>query len=245
MRRRTDMDKIKHVARTLLYLDIQPTAYSPIVVRHPFTSSGFVRVRNESGETGIADLLNKPEDLALWRRQIAGQIDRTDSAYKIFHMLNKIYYLTFVKLAAPALSERDLGRILADAWVQEESPGLDPNINVEDLVALFRSIAPKYLMKKKELQQYQALEDPITIYRGVTSYNAQNIRSISWALDRRTAERFAHHFGEDGTVYEARVSKAHIFAVFLGRNEWEVIVDPKHLEQVMEAPTQDMGMEMT
>ena len=62
-------------------------------------------------------------------------------------------------------------------------------------------------------------------------------------LDRDTAEWFAHRFGEDGTVYEAQIAKAHILAVFLGRTEWEVVVDPKYLEQVQESSAQDMGME--
>ena len=98
-------------------------------------------------------------------------------------------------------------------------------------------------MDAEELRQLQALEDPVTVYRGVTPHNARNIRALSWTLDRDTAEWFAHRFGEDGTVYEAQIAKAHILAVFLGRNEWEVVVDPKYLEQVQESPVQDMGME--
>ena len=50
--------------------------------------------------------------------------------------------------------------------------------------------------------------------------------------DRDTAEWFAHRFGEEGTVYEAQISKEHILAFFNGRNESEVVVDPKYLEPV-------------
>ena len=63
-------------------------------------------------------------------------------------------------------------------------------------------------------------------------------------LDRDTAEWFAHRFGEDGTVYEAQIAKAHIFALFLGRNESETVVDPQYLEQVMEVSGPQFGIHM-
>ena len=40
-------------------------------------------------------------------------------------------------------------------------------------------------------------------------------------------------------------SKEHILAYFNGRNESEVVVDPKYLEQIMESPKPEMGMQMT
>ena len=83
-------------------------------------------------------------------------------------------------------------------------------------------------MDEEEYAVYQSLEDPVTVYRGVTSYNAKNIKALSWTLDRDTAEWFAHRFGEEGTVYEAQISKEHILAFFNGRNESEVVVDPKY-----------------
>lgn len=82
-------------------------------------------------------------------------------------------------------------------------------------------------------------------YRGVTSYNAKNIKALSWTLDRDTAEWFAYRFGEEGTVYEAQIQKEHILAFFNGRNESEVVVDPKYLEQIMESPEPEIGMRMT
>ena len=91
-------------------------------------------------------------------------------------------------------------------------------------------------MDEEERTAHQALEDTVTVYRGVTPYNAKNIRALSWTLDRKTADRFAHRFGEEGTVYEAQIRKEHILALFTGRSESEVIVDPQHLEQIVESP---------
>ena len=245
MRKETDLAKIKAVAHTFLVMDIQPTAHAPVVVSHPFTNSGFVGVRDVEGNLAIADLLNKPEDCCLWRERIGQYIDQADSAYQVFLLLNKPYMLTFLKYTAPSLSERDLGQILANAWILNEMPNMDPNISKRELVSLFRSVSPGYLMDEGELRQYQELEDTVTVYRGVTSYNAKNIKALSWTLDRETAEWFAHRFGEEGTIYEAQVRKEHILALFTGRNESEVIVDPRHLEQIMESPEPGFDMHMT
>ena len=73
------------------------------------------------------------------------------------------------------------------------------------------------------------------MFRGVTSINSDNLRALSWTLDYETADWFAHRFDEDGTVYEARIDKAHIFALFNGRGESEIVLDPKHLKDIAQA----------
>lgn len=244
MRNETDLAKVKRTAHLFLDLDIQLTDYSPLVVSHPFTNSGIVGFRDDDGNISFGNLIENPADLTRWRQQVGEQIDLSETAYEIFLLINKSYYLAFLKYAAPALSEKDLGQMLSSAWILNEMPNQDPNISKGELVNLFHSVSPEYLMDEEEQQQYQELEDPVTIYRGVTSYNAKNIRALSWTLDRKTAEWFAHRFGEEGTVYEAQIQKSHILAFFGGRNESEVIVDPKHLEQIMEAPEPEMGMKM-
>ncbi len=96
---------------------------------------------------------------------------------------------------------------------------------------MFRSVDPKLLMNEEEYALFQGLDDVVTIYRGVTPYNAENVDALSWTLDQKTAEWFAHRFGEEGTVYKAQIEKAHIYAVFTGRNELEVIIDPKQVQK--------------
>jgi len=58
-------------------------------------------------------------------------------------------------------------------------------------------------------------------------------------MDRNTAEWFANRFGENGTVYEAQIQKQHIYAYFSGRNESEVIVDPKYLMELTQLQTME------
>lgn len=245
MRRYTDLPGVKAVARMLLAQDIQPTAHAPVIVSHPFTSSGIVGLRETDRNITFGDLMGSPDDLARWRQMVGEQIDGADSAISIFSLLNRSYYMAFIKYAAPYLSEKDLGQLLSSAWILNETPNQDPNINKRELVSLFRSVSPQHLMDEEELRRYQELDDPITVYRGVTSYNAGNVRALSWTLERKTAEWFAHRFGEKGTVYKAQIPKKHILPFFNNRGEAEVVLDPKHLEQVLEPPKPEMGMRMT
>ena len=43
-------------------------------------------------------------------------------------------------------------------------------------------------------------------YRGVTTFNAKNVKALSWTLDRSVVEWFASRFDEDGTVYQAQIN---------------------------------------
>ena len=110
---------------------------------------------------------------------------------------------------------------------------------------MFKATSPEYLMDAEELMQLQEMDDTVTIYRGVTSHNQKNIKALSWTLDRDKAEWFAHRFDEEGTVYEAQIDKENILALFNGRNEAEVIVDPRYLKNIMESPEPEQSLHMT
>ena len=63
MPRETDLLRVKLVAHTLLDVQIQETALSPVIVSHPFTSSGISALRNEDGSLSMVDLIRKcPSD---------------------------------------------------------------------------------------------------------------------------------------------------------------------------------------
>lgn len=113
MKEKTDLDKLKVGARAFLYLDIQPTDFSPIIVKHPFTDSGFVAIRGLDGNIVMTDLLNNLSDKKQWQKQIERQIDTAESACEIFEMVTNSYSLGFLKYTVPYLSAQDLGAICA------------------------------------------------------------------------------------------------------------------------------------
>jgi len=98
------------------------------------------------------------------------------------------------------MDAKDFSEYLADYWVSTESPNSDPNFSKKQLVRLFSQADKRYLMSEDEYRQYLLLPEKLTVYRGVTSHNAKNIKALSWTLNRDKAEWFAHRFGEDVTV---------------------------------------------
>lgn len=231
MKKHTDLDGVKQVASALLFTDIEKTKYSPMVVQHPFTNTGVTAISVE-GSFRLLNLLENPEDLNIWRQSMRQQIDNVETPYQIYSLINSPYALTFLRFSEPYLSKEDFSSILADAWMMSEYANRDANVSKERLVSMFKQADRAKLMNKMERTRLDALEDPVTVYRGVTSYNAQNVRALSWTLDYDTAVWFAHRFGEDGMVYQAQIKKEHIFALLTGRNESEVVLDPKYLEDI-------------
>lgn len=240
MRKETDLEGVRSIAKQLVMVDLHLTKFSPMAVQHPFTSIGIVAMPLDEG-IRILDITKSKKDLASWQDFIKKQIDHTKNAYHIYMMTNKPYSLTFLKMASPFLSQKDFSEILANAWIQSENPNLDVNVTSRKLLSMFKDADPQILMDDEERAQLEELDKTVTVYRGVTSYNADNIKTLSWTLDYNTAKWFAHRFDEDGTVYKATISKDHIHALFNGRNESEVIVDPKYLMGIEQAQNPDIG----
>ena len=241
---KSDLDAVKRTAKFLLYTEINLTEFSPIVVQHPFTSSGFTMV-NKNGKPEFIDITSSEDNADEWRKTVSQQIEEARNAFQIYMMTNKPYGMTFLKFATPHLSKEDFSAILSDAWIRSENPNDDPNLPQSKLVEMFASADKSYLMTVEEKQVYDELPTVVTVYRGVTSYNAENIKALSWTLDKDVAEWFSKRFEEDGTVYEAQIHKNHVLAYFGGRNESEVIVDPKYLFDITAVEDQNESFELT
>ena len=234
----TDINQIKAKAKLFLMLDLQPVEKYPFIVKHPFTDSNYT-LDQDSGT--LVNLLEDDAALERWRTQIAKQIESADNVHRISMMLTKSYRSAFLKYTMEYMDVKDFSEYLSDYWVSTESPNSDPNFSKKQLVRLFSQADKRYLMTGEEYKQYLLLPDTLTIYRGVTSHNAKNIKALSWTLDRDKAEWFAHRFGEDGTVYEAEIDKKHILAFFTSRNEAEVVVNPAYLQNINEAENMENG----
>lgn len=84
-------------------------------------------------------------------------------------------------------------------------------------------------MNEKEHAALAALPETMTVYRGVG--HARFKLGLSWTLDKERAEWFANRFaganGRRAHVYAGEVAKKDVLAHFLGRNENEVVIDPR------------------
>lgn len=246
MLKETNMNGVKSVARTFAMLEPKETPYSPIVIMHPFTNSGFVVLKNEfSSETECANIMEDKMARQRWQKDLKERINGFTSLSQVFMFLMKPYRLVFLKHAMPYVSEKDYSENLANAWITEEAPNSNPNFTANQLIALFKQANPKYLMDEKEYRKFQRLGERITVYRGVTTHNADRVKALSWTAKQSKAEWFANRFGEEGMVYQAEISKDHIYAFFDGRNESEIILDPNYLMNLTEVQETEVGFAMT
>ena len=173
MKPTTDIEQVKSIARALLMTEVYKTPYSPMVVQHPFTSSGFVATTKD-GVMQLIDITESEENLQAWQSFMRKQINSTDNAYEIYMMTNKPYSLTFLKYASPYLSKADFSKILADAWIRSENPNCDTNVSKSKLISMFKQADPHELMLEDEL------EDEIG---NSTEYSFEIVEGISgWVI---------------------------------------------------------------
>ena len=227
----TDLLAVKIIAKELLLTEIHLTEFSPSIVQHPFTATGYIAERNDNG-IKITNLVEDAEGLKAWQENIKARIDEAETPYDIYKLINKPYALTFLKFAEPYLSKEDMSAILSDAWIRSENPNSDVNVSKEELISYFENSDAEFLMNEQEIEIMNSLSDTVTVFRGVTQRNADNINALSWTLEKQKAEWFANRFGEEGVVYEAQIPKENVLAVFTGRNEAEVVVNPKCLQNI-------------
>lgn len=238
---KTDLQRVKSLAKALLFMEPELTEYAPVIIHHPFTTSGMVGLQDEQGNLRIGNIVESQEDRKQWQKQMARIIDDASDVFGLYHKIEKPYVLGFLKFAAPNLSKADFSTILADAWIRSEQPNHDPNLSQSKLLAMFRAADPKILMDAEEQEKLEALGDTVTVYRGVHSAKSNGVKAMSWTLDQETAAWFAGRYGRQGCVYEAKIEKAHICALFLGRNESEVILNPKYLTDITQVQTMEQG----
>lgn len=233
MLEKTNLDAVKKVAKMFVDLDIQETQFGSLVIKHPFTESGITMTRGEDGQPQMADLLNDMVAFENWKQEVKGIIDSKDSAASIFWLVVKSYRLAFLKYTKGYLDKKDLSSILSECWIMVEYPNRDPNLSKREIVALFKKCEPTIVMDKDEREAYNALPEIITIYRGIIEKKAVNVKGMSWTTNLETARWFAKRFGKRGIVYSATIEKRYVYAYFLRRNEFETVVDPAKLQNIV------------
>ena len=101
MRKETDLGGVKAIAKTLLMTAVNQTPYSPMLVQHPFTSTGLIPFPTEMNK-GFqpVDITLNEDNLKIWRKSVSQIIDEAENPYHIYMLLNPPYALTFLKLAS-------------------------------------------------------------------------------------------------------------------------------------------------
>lgn len=85
---------------------------------------------------------------------------------------------------------------------------------------------PPFMLEKGDMEAFEALPDPITVYRGDCPDGGW-----SWTLDRRVAEFFAQRFG-NYDLLEGTAPKSHVFGYLKSRREEEVLIRREHVHDI-------------
>ena len=85
MKKETDLNGVRAIAKTLLMIAVNRTPYSPVLVQHPLTYNGLVALPSEKYE-GFQpiDITLNEENLKRWQESISQTIDETENPYHIY-----------------------------------------------------------------------------------------------------------------------------------------------------------------
>lgn len=230
MKQKTNLDAVKETAIAFLNMDVEPTALAPMFVMHPVFENGFVFF---PGESTPGNILDDADALRKARQMVRDKIDNTMSATGVFMIIRKSYRLTFFKYIAEYLSDVDYSQLWADAWVMSENPNQDVNVSISAAVRYFKKANKQYMMDEDELNVYNKLPEEFEVYRGVAV--GRNPKGLSWTRNYNTAEWFAHRYdkeNEKGYVQVATAKREDVLAYFNARNEDELVISPKSLQEI-------------
>lgn len=175
----------------------------PLVYQVPIFSNGHANAQYMWKK----EALKKAEDENNWDRYIFTH----ERPYRI-HAFQTIMH---------RLSPTEYWRIFGEIWTDTENQWQ----NKSDFKRLLNSKRQnrEAMMTEEEIEFLAGLPEQVTIYRGCRKRLNEN--GMSWTLDYEKAKWFMNRLNQsgDGKILEAVVPKHEIYAVFLGRNESEVL----------------------
>ena len=206
------MERLIQERNELLHPDLEPYLETdgvlgaqirhPLVYQVPLISNGSANVQYAQKKQGLEDAL------------IAG-------AYGRFIFLHeRPYRLQAFITIADKLPDAKYWSLLSSIWTDTENGWQ----NIEQWKELFGSSRPSrsFLMDEDEHFAFDNLGENFTVYRGCQK--DVNEDGISWTLKREKAQWFANRFQKDGVVLEKAITKQDAVALFIGRDESEVVV---------------------
>ena len=90
------------------------------IISHPYANSAF----NMDSKGKLVNLLEDEKAAQDFRNHIFKKIDKTDDLMKFILLLNKPYYLYWLKRIRPYLNETDFALLFKEIWVLSENPQL-------------------------------------------------------------------------------------------------------------------------
>lgn len=225
MRKKTDIEQVRQIAETLLYVDVKETEFVWFLV-HPFFNQRHIMLHKD--DKTLTDILASKENLDKARKLYLEMIREAD-LWRIVCLMHKPYRPLLFKLAHEYLSEEDYNELLAYVWTGTENPNQDANVSIPQWIRFFKKANMQYLMSEEDREFYDNLPDgPITVYRGVGQ--GREPYGLSWTINEDTARWFANRWkNPDAYMFKGQCYKKDVLAYFNSRGEDELVVSVKDI----------------
>ena len=125
------------------------------LVVHPFFSNRLVYFAEDT-EQPFHDILSNDASLQKAIRHYKGLIEKSESIDSIVLLLNGPYRLQFLNIIQQGLSPDEMGKLLANVWVDNERPNNDV-IPLSTIIKWFKKASRQSLMDAEELAYYDSL----------------------------------------------------------------------------------------
>lgn len=233
---KTDIDKVKDVAKLLLKIPIKNIKES-LFISHPFYSSPIYPDTKNTGKFSKTNglLMIVSDDKA--RKEVESQyeelINKSTDVYSIIGLITRSYRMQFYKLIMDYLSSKDYAKLASFIWTDCEFPSSQRVITKNQWIKIFRTADKKYLMSSQELEHIDKLPDEFPIYRGFgTNASDANVlfrswTGLSWTTNPQKAVWFAKRFNlkEQIVLKIEHFKKTDVLAYFDIRDEDEIVAD--------------------
>ena len=225
----TNIDKVRYVSKQLLRLvPVDPVKGFEFIVQHPFTNSPV----SMSRDGRMLDLTNR-KDYEEWIDIIEELIDRVSVEHILYHMINTPWNLTWLDFVKEYLSEKDFAVFLGYAWVSQENPNMDVNVDNGEAIKWFKKVNKKHLMNKEDYEYWKSLPEKVTLYRGVG--RGRKELGLSWTENKEKAEWFRDRWGnEEGKLLKVIADKKYCLCYFNSRGEHEIVLDVQAVKDLVQ-----------
>lgn len=224
-----NLDKIKSMAYSFLYLDMEQDKQLPFFVHHPFFDS--VMICDDEG------IFNAMEDKERYNRFLSAYNDncikRVKDLTDVMCLIRNNYKVCFLRFLyeSDAITLKECGNELA-RWWSSVNVNHDVNVSKTAVMKWLKAADKNVFMNEEDYTVYSTLPDNVTVYRGVQ--NKDHAKGFNWSLSKDVATRFATdiYYKKEGFLCEAKVAKKDIIAYTDQRNEKEIILDYNRIDDI-------------
>jgi hypothetical protein len=166
------------------------------------------------------------------KRQAVARAESDGNWQKVLWLHEKPYRMSVFLRVRERMSDRDYWQTLASLWLETENLHEDQHEWVVALTA-DRACRSQSLMDETERAILAGLDEEVSVYRGFRLRGRH--LAPSWTLDAARAQWFAGRAidpGTDGYLATVTIPKAIVIAYFSGRNEQEIVLDPRQLPRI-------------